>query len=414
LTVITSSIGTDGRDYSTMVLWEADLSGAAGGAGNDAVGEAFKDSDFTASLTINDATPDSVKLTAPVAERHDGTAGTGVVVTVTSGNVIDVARVCTIEWIEVTRTSGNVLFGFKGSAAADASVIKNNLVHGMMNTGTATITGISGASAADGMDILNNIIYDLDHDNGTSNQAIGISASSRVDIFNNTVHNIQSNNAGASNDARCISFADTADRIAKNNICTDPSGTTSGSKVCYSPASPVNATMDFNLASDTTASGSNSLNNKTSAKQFVSITAGSEDLHKKLGANAINTGVDLGSTPAGVEIDIDGFNRDADTSRDPWDMGADEFTLVKGVSMPQHFDLSVTGTPVKLGDNRVDQIQLQADAANTDDILWGDSELQNMSLAPNGSQALPAKNLDEVFVKSVSGTQSLHVAFASL
>jgi len=86
--------------------------------------------------------------------------------------------------------------------------------------------------------------------------------------------------------------------------------------------SPSNATIDHNLASDTTASGTGSLDSKTAANQFVSTTGGSEDLHLKSGADAIDAGTDLGTTPSGVEIDIDGRDRDAEG--DTWDMGAHE------------------------------------------------------------------------------------------
>ena len=84
--------------------------------------------------------------------------------------------------------------------------------------------------------------------------------------------------------------------------------------------------MDHNLASDATASGTGSLDSKLSADQFVSTTGGSEDLHLKDGADAINAGTDLGTTPSGVEIDIDGRDRDAEG--DVWDMGAAELVVV--------------------------------------------------------------------------------------
>ena len=44
MATITKSIGTTARDYSTITLWEAALGGAAGGAGNDAIGECYDDS----------------------------------------------------------------------------------------------------------------------------------------------------------------------------------------------------------------------------------------------------------------------------------------------------------------------------------------------------------------------------------
>jgi hypothetical protein len=76
----------------------------------------------------------------------------------------------------------------------------------------------------------------------------------------------------------------------------------------------------------TGAAGVNSLVSKTSTNQFVSIVSGSEDLHLKAGADAIGAGVDLGTTPAGVEVDIDGRDRDAEG--DTWSIGADQFVEI--------------------------------------------------------------------------------------
>ena len=118
-------------------------------------------------------------------------------------------------------------------------------------------------------------------------------------------------------------FFDQTGTTIQNCAVTNTGGTTSDTPVDYSVASPANATVDHNLASDTTASGTGSLDSKTSANQYVSTTDGSEDYHLKAGADAIDAGVDKGTTPSGVEIDID--NRDRDAQGDTWDMGADEF-----------------------------------------------------------------------------------------
>jgi hypothetical protein len=83
------------------------------------------------------------------------------------------------------------------------------------------------------------------------------------------------------------------------------------------------------MASDTTASGTGSLDSKAATDQFVSTIEGSEDLHLKSGADAIDAGTDLGTTPTEVNFDID--NRDRDAEDDTWDMGADEF--ISTVSM---------------------------------------------------------------------------------
>jgi hypothetical protein len=51
---ITKTIGTAGRDYSTISAWEADLdNGAIYTAADDAVGECYNDSTFTNSVTFD-------------------------------------------------------------------------------------------------------------------------------------------------------------------------------------------------------------------------------------------------------------------------------------------------------------------------------------------------------------------------
>ena len=83
-----------------------------------------------------------------------------------------------------------------------------------------------------------------------------------------------------------------------------------------------------NLSDDTTttaaykAPGTNSLQDKTLAEiDFVSTTAGSEDLHLDSNSICRQAGVDLGTTNS-VNIDIDGFDRDSNGV--VWDIGADQ------------------------------------------------------------------------------------------
>ena len=54
---------------------------------------------------------------------------------------------------------------------------------------------------------------------------------------------------------------------------------------------------------------------------FVSTTNNIEDLHITSDSHCVDAGVDLGTTN-GVEIDINGRNRDS--SGDTWDIGAHE------------------------------------------------------------------------------------------
>ena len=67
---------------------------------------------------------------------------------------------------------------------------------------------------------------------------------------------------------------------------------------------------------------SSALVGKTAAQiDFVSITTDSEDLHLDVDSVCRKAGVDLGTTN-GVNIDIDGLDRDA--TGVTWDIGADQ------------------------------------------------------------------------------------------
>ena len=76
--------------------------------------------------------------------------------------------------------------------------------------------------------------------------------------------------------------------------------------------------QSHNLSSDDTAAGLGSVTGRTPSSQFVSVAAGSEDLHLGPSSDAVNAGTDLSSD---FTRDIDGQGRPRDGS---WDIGADE------------------------------------------------------------------------------------------
>ncbi len=326
MAIITQSIGTDARDHATIELWEADLNDTGiYDPVDDALGECYNDSAFDESVTINGGATsgiDSVTLSVASGERHDGTAGSGTRMVRTAGGdslkVDGPAIPHTIEWIEVDvngNTGPRAVF-MAGNAPTKFNVY-NNLLHGVAGTDVSGIVLQDPAS-----DVLNCIIYDI-QDSGTGGQhSRGITGPNAppnlINILNVTIHDIVNDNG--SGNAHGIDAATNANWVLTNNISTDPAGTTSGEIKCYDLG-----TQSFNLSSDTTASGAGSLTEKPAANQFVSIVGGSEDLHLKPGADAIDAGTDLGTTPTGVEIDIDGRDRDAEG--DIWDMGADELVV---------------------------------------------------------------------------------------
>ena len=326
MAIITTSIGTDARDYATVELWEADLDNAGvDSATDDAVGEMYNDSVFDEVVTWDGGGGiglASATLSVASGERHDGTAGSGArFVMTTGGNAISLdgpAIPHTIEWLEVDVNGQTGPFAFRMAGNTPTKWnLYNNIAHGIDG---ADVNGIVLNNPAS--DVLNCLLYDIRDSGAGGEHSRGIfgpnTPPNKLNIMNVTIHNIV--NDGGTGVAFGIDAKSVANWVLTNCISTDPGGTTSGSIKCYDEG-----TQSFNLASDTTASGTGALNSKAAADQFVSIVGGSEDLHLKPGADAIDAGTDLGTTPSGVEIDID--DRDRDAEGDIWDMGADELVV---------------------------------------------------------------------------------------
>lgn len=350
MATVTKSIGTSSRDYSTITAWYNDLTNSdVYSSGDDAVGECYDDSAFGSAddlIVFAEALAgmNSVKLIAASGEEHDGTEGTGVrVVCAASFNRWEVGTefpAFTLDFIELDvngKSGWGGLFMMYVKSVATDRVIQRFLIHDLVREGTQNDGAIRTLWCNGGAQ--NCIIYDLNRSTGASGKTVWIAQQSTTrdtQMYNNTVHDVR----GTGTSAFGFEFEeDDADEKAKNCIATDTSGSATNTDDFESSS---NATLSNNLSSDATASGSGSLTNKASADQYVSNVRGSEDLHLKSGADAIDAGADLGTTPGGVEVDIDG--RDRDAQGDTWDMGAHEFVS----SVPDHFGLTDFQMPVTL------------------------------------------------------------------
>lgn len=327
---ITRTIGTSSRNYSTITAWESDLdNGAVYSSTDNAIGECYADSDFTSddSVTIDGGTTvglSSITLRAASGERHDGTASGGGVVVDANGSTF-FWRLSTpninIDWMRFTKgTNNNANHSFELND--NECYFRNSILHdiGVATQAFRVVYGVrSRAAAAETCYITNNIIYDIEQAaSGGGNDTvqcygIAIDDAGTTYVYNNTVYNC----TAASDFAYGIYFSGAGSATVTNNICMN--STTSD----FSGTFTSSAT---NLSSD--ATGSTGLQSKTASNQFVSTTGGSEDLHLKTGADAIDAGTDVGTTPTNVAIDIDARNRD--TEGDTWDVGAHEFVSAGG------------------------------------------------------------------------------------
>lgn len=314
---VTTSIGTTGRDYSTITAWEADLdSGVLYSSGDDAVGECYNDSAFDESVTINGGGTvglTSVTLSVAAGERHDGTAGTGArivrsnvdttLMMIDRGN----STITQVDWLEFDQSAvtGNISRCCMAADRVGTHVYRRCIAHGKHSNRIAR----GFESDGDDIQVLNCIAYDFESAGESDNVAAGVKCIRSNATHNVTVHNIVT----AGGTGACYGI-DTP--TCSNCASTDVSGGTSGTIACFN-----SATQSHNASSDATASGTGSLTNIVTADQYVSTVVGSEDLHLKTGSDCIDVGMDLSASGvSGITEDIDGVTRTG-----TWDIGADEF-----------------------------------------------------------------------------------------
>lgn len=364
MATVTKTIGTSSRDYSDINAWEADLNdGGIYSHGDTAIGEIYADSTFTdvANLIENgsaiggSASQDLalIKLTVHTDSRHDGTAGSGARLHSTANGThsygvirINVDNVI-VEWLEIDMDSdGDITTedadtrdmnkAITLTGTNDNCIIRNMLIHGKYgNPGADAPMGLhvlAAGASSDTLTIQNNIIYNIIETDGDSAQGINTNKwAGTANLYNNTIYNIDAQ--GSSKAAWGLVYGNVASAVVnvKNNLVAkmvaDGSASNERAYHKFSGSSTENASN--NLSDDTVtttaykAPGSNSLQDKTLADiSFVSTTANSEDLHIDADSDCVDAGVDLGTTN-GVEIDINGRNRDS--SGDTWDIGAHEF-----------------------------------------------------------------------------------------
>ncbi len=332
---VTRSICASGCDYTTPASWEADLdNGAVYGSGDDAVGELYDEVYLvTSGVTINGGGTvglNSITLSVAPGERSDGIAGTGARIyadaTIAGSfltlNPLSGSDKLIVEYVEISG-NGNTTTLFISTAGATSGrvpIVRYVMLHDGQNT-TANNSFI-GNNTRDVL-VHNSIMYD--YVMTANNRTIyGINCDcdqAGGGIFNNIVYGLTAHGSGVAIGIRV--FSDDPDGIVRNNISVGHTNNPVG----FEFAGSSNLTSSNNLSEDATADdggGSGHITGATLADLFVSTVSGSEDFSPKTGsAPQVNTGVDLGTTPTGVNFDFKG--RDRDAQGDVWDIGAIEY-----------------------------------------------------------------------------------------
>jgi len=351
------------RAFSTITLFEAmvdDSSPSYWGSSDDVVGECHADSTFTDNdVNFNSKQSlSSVKLTVNSDDRHDGTAESGVLIKPTSRGTHSHGLIqvqiddMTIEWLDISlasvpnrsgsTTSQNQGIRIVGNNIDDL-IIRNNLIHDCSgdkgDAGNAGIVASTNGGTGNTWSIMNNIIYNFVETNDDSCSGINCRKyKGTFYIYNNTIYKITGH--GGSKDAigiRCGYHSGMTYLYIKNNLVAGLSA--SDDVFAYDIESAVsNKSVGNNLSDDTSATSNNALKmgrgytssdnpNALVGKTLSEIdfneddVSGSVDLHIGASSVCLEAGEDLGTTN-GVNIDIDGLDRDA--TGVTWDIGADQ------------------------------------------------------------------------------------------
>ena len=339
---VITTIGTSSRDYSTPDSWNSDLdNGATYTAGDRAIGEAYADSTFTALCSIDNGDTIGLRsrhLTVAAGQRHNGTAGTGVVLAPTGTLSANPFSITPHEDIETRLSWWELDFGsvttYSQSSTSAGVIMGSDLLGPNLYYTRVDHMIIHDCDRADGARpaaircavmrrfiIDHNIIYAirLTHVNRPAYGIFadrGSNAGLQCKVYGNTVHDVTVSGTGDAIGIYLENDSGSADDlIAKNNLSTD-----NGTADFDDSDSTTTPTQDYNGSSDATAVGSNSLTSLSSSSLYTNATAGSENLLLKSGAGVIDEGEALTDAIDNLDIDIAGQTRPA-----TWDIGASEF-----------------------------------------------------------------------------------------
>lgn len=339
MAVITKTIGSGG-DYANPAAAASDFNaGTISGAtsGDDIVFNVIENTAFDSTflITANPGSYASYRLTVDPTVRHNGTAGSGARIAISSV----VVSACsdsigalngTIEWLEITTVgSGRWAAGWNLTSAAFSASHTKTMRHCLVHRSNAHsvspfrtvgigVPGTSTAAVTCNLDVHNNVFWNLKSGSTVYCHAIpGTASGATARIYNNTVHDIDVT-GGTAGTVYGIRTSNETNKFVSNNVVTRiGDNTTTGTKACFF-GNGANTVGTNNAASDTSAFGTIQYDSLSYADIFVDADAG--DFTPSTSAELFEGGTDLGTTPTNVNLDLTG--RDRDALGDTWSVGA--------------------------------------------------------------------------------------------
>lgn len=310
---IVSTINKSGNDYATLTLWEAAKQADLVTAGNIETAECYDDSGaLTDAVTIDGSTTNTasyMKITVASGDRHtgklsSGASGTGFRLNVTNGNnngILCSDPAVLVEWLQIVKTA---TADFGNNCVSNAYITRNCIIKGSAATNSTSGIVASSTDAAGGY-AANNIVYDHFRSGAAGNTAGIYSDNITYGVYNNTIHSCTFGIYPEGHGGTAVT--------AKNNIVN------SGGTTDYYTAGGGFSTTSNNISEDAT-----SPNVAFRNKAVTFVDEANDDFHlDSSDTNAKGNGADLGTTPSGVQFDIDNYDRD--TSGVTWDIGADQY-----------------------------------------------------------------------------------------
>jgi hypothetical protein len=325
---VTKTIKASGGDYASPSAAASAVSAGtiSGASAGDIVVLSFEDNslfDSVFAVSSLAVAYSSVTLTAGASVRHNGTTSTGAGISRTagtSGHLIQwFVNTCSfiVEWLRITCNGGKynsgIYFNNSSTVSGVINIARNNLIYANGQPTAAQCDAIRSTNNA--VRIFNNVIWNWKSQSTNSSMGVNFSAGTgSIERFvaNNTIYDIDSSGSGT---CRGITFSATT-ATCYNNAIAKIGTTTSGTKEGIGGSVP--ATRGYNATSDSTATGTGSITSLVEANAWSSASTG--DFVPKNGGPIYQTGIDLVTTPATVQTDIKGFDRDA--SGLSWSIGA--------------------------------------------------------------------------------------------